>query len=154
PYHVEGRTPHDVERIICESEPEQPSRAITRVERLAGIATDAPAITPDSITRSRGTQLNQLRRRLTGDLDNIALMALRKSPEQRSVTVADFSDDIRRHLEGLPVSARKATAGSRIAKWIRRNRTVFTATAVIVVLLVAMAVTASIQSIRTARERD
>jgi eukaryotic-like serine/threonine-protein kinase len=150
PYSVEGRTPQETERIICEIEPEPPSRVVTKPERPA----DASAITTDSITRSRATQLNQLRRRLTGDLDNITLMALRKRPERRYVTVADLSDDIRRHLERLPVRARKATAGYRIAKWVRRNRTAFTAATIIVVLLVAMSVTSRIQSIHTAHERD
>ena len=42
-----------------------------------------------------------------GDLDNIVLMALRKEPERRYQSVEQFSDDIRRHLETLPVLARR-----------------------------------------------
>ena len=44
-------------------------------------------------------------RRLRGDLDNIVLRALRKEPERRYASVEQFSEDIRKHLEGLPVSA-------------------------------------------------
>ena len=43
---------------------------------------------------------NQVRRQLRGDLDRIALMALRKEPVRRYSSVADFAEDIRRHLDG------------------------------------------------------
>ena len=37
---------------------------------------------------------------MRGDLDNIVLKALRKEPDRRYATVAQFSDDLRRHLAG------------------------------------------------------
>ncbi|HEX2269776.1 MAG TPA: serine/threonine-protein kinase [Pyrinomonadaceae bacterium] len=43
--------------------------------------------------------------RLRGDLDNIILKAIRHEPERRYQSVQEFSDDIRRWLEGLPVNA-------------------------------------------------
>jgi hypothetical protein len=46
---------------------------------------------------------------LRGDLDNIILMALRKEPSRRYVSVADLSNDISNYLNGLPVSARPNT---------------------------------------------
>ena len=51
----------------------------------------------------------RLRRRLAGDLDNIVLKALSKEPARRYASVDQFSEDIRRHLAGLPVMARKDT---------------------------------------------
>ena len=48
-------------------------------------------------------------RSLRGDLDNIVLMAMRKEPERRYQSVEQFSEDIRRHLQGRPVLARKDT---------------------------------------------
>ena len=62
---------------------------------------EAPADREDSPER--------LRRRLRGDLDNIVLMALRREPERRYQSVEQLSEDIRRHLESLPVMARKDT---------------------------------------------
>ncbi|MCB1035911.1 MAG: hypothetical protein KDD47_18970, partial [Acidobacteria bacterium] len=50
-----------------------------------------------------------LRRRLSGDLDNIVLMALRKDPQRRYSSVDQLSCDVRNHLDGLPVRARKPT---------------------------------------------
>ena len=48
-----------------------------------------------------------LRRSLSGDLDAIVLTALEKQPASRYSSVADFSADIGRHLEGARVDARK-----------------------------------------------
>ena len=40
-----------------------------------------------------------------GDLDSITLKALAKHPEDRYGSAAQFADDIRRYLDGLPVAA-------------------------------------------------
>ena len=47
---------------------------------------------------------------LTGDLDNIIMMAMRKEPHRRYACASDLGDDLGRYLEGLPISARKDTA--------------------------------------------
>ena len=60
--------------------------------------------------------------RLTGDLDTIVLMALRKEPERRYATVAQFSEDIRRHLESRPIIARKSTFLYHTTKFVERNK--------------------------------
>ena len=64
-----------------------------------------------------------LRRRLAGDLDCIVLKALRKKPKDRYGSVEKLSEDIGRHLEGLPVSARKGTLAYQAAKFFRRHST-------------------------------
>ncbi|MCO6512812.1 MAG: tetratricopeptide repeat protein, partial [Aridibacter famidurans] len=58
---------------------------------------------------------------LRGDLDNIILKALKKEPERRYSSAERFGDDIRRFLDGLPVSARADTLGYRAGKFVRRN---------------------------------
>jgi serine/threonine-protein kinase len=63
---------------------------------------------------------------LAGDLDNIIRMAIRKEPDRRYGSVADLAGDIRRHLEGRPVSARPDTAVYRTTKFLRRNRSAVT----------------------------
>ena len=74
------------------------------------------------MSETREGQPEKLRRRLAGDLDTIVLMALRKEPERRYGSVEQFSEDIRRHLEGLPVIARKDAFWYRSAKSIKRNK--------------------------------
>lgn len=78
-------------------------------------------MTEDFICRTRGIKPDKLRRQLRGDLDNIVMMALSKEPNERYDSVQDFSADIKRHLEGLPVHARKSTAIYRSAVFFKRN---------------------------------
>ncbi len=49
-------------------------------------------------------------------------MALRKEPERRYASVERFSEDIRRHIEGLPVRAHQDTFQYRATKFVRRNK--------------------------------
>lgn len=59
---------------------------------------------------------------LNSDLENILAMALREDATWRYGSVEKFSEDIRRYLAGLPVSARKDTFSYRAAKFFRRNK--------------------------------
>ena len=63
-----------------------------------------------------------IRRQLKGDLDTIVLVALRKEPERRYQSVEDLAGDIRRHLHGLPITARPDSTGYRAGKFLKRNR--------------------------------
>ena len=119
PYRVRSLTPQEIEHVICEEAPEKPSMVIGRVEEAPD--RDRP-LTPASVSETREGQPEKLRRRLAGDLDTIVLMALRKEPERRYGSVEQFSEDIRRHLEGLPVIARKDAFWYRSAKFIKRNK--------------------------------
>jgi hypothetical protein len=74
------------------------------------------------VSETRDGQPERLRRRLAGDLDNIVLISLRKEPQQRYGSVEQLSEDIHRHLEGLPVMARPQTLGYRTAKFISRHK--------------------------------
>jgi serine/threonine protein kinase len=122
PYGVRGRLLYDVIRAICDEEPTRPSIAVSPME-------EAP---PANVAEG---SVNALRRRLEGDLDNILLKALEKDPSRRYTSVEQFSEDIRRHLEGFPVSARKDTVAYRTHKFVRRHRIGVAAAAVIVMSL-------------------
>jgi len=135
----------DLERIICESAPARPSAAVRGAATTAG-ATARPAPAGDSPRRRART--------LAGDLDMIVLMAMRKEPERRYGSVDQLDDDIRRHLQGLPVMARPDTVRYRTAKFLRRNPAPVAAAALIVVLLAAFGVAMSVQLGRTRAERD
>jgi serine/threonine protein kinase/Flp pilus assembly protein TadD len=115
PYRLKTRTPEEISRAILEQEPMRPSTASAFRQYSAG-----------------GKPGPQLRL----DLDNIVLVALRKEPERRYRSVEEFSDDIRRHLEGRPVRARPVSRVVRLARWTRRNQ-VLAGTAIACVLLAA-----------------
>ena len=74
--------------------------------------------------------------RLDRDLDAIVLTALRKEPERRYPSAEQLSEDIRRHLEGLPVRASPDSFGYRARKFIRRHRAGVAASVLIAASLV------------------
>ncbi|HJZ97214.1 MAG TPA: hypothetical protein VKE70_11965, partial [Candidatus Solibacter sp.] len=100
PYELKTHTALELERAICETEPERPSRFLARAE--APGAADA--------------------RQLRGDLDTIVLMAMRKEPQRRYASAEHFSEDLRRHLDSFPVLARKSGASYRVSKFVGRHR--------------------------------
>ena len=123
PYQIASRTPAEIERVVCHSEPLRPSTAVTHL-KVVEISPDAPtgAVTTSVDTaaeRPRTEESGRLRKRLAGDLDNIVLKALSKEPSQRYASVDQFSEDVRRHLEGLPVIARPNTVRYRAAKFLQ-----------------------------------
>jgi tetratricopeptide (TPR) repeat protein len=92
-------------------------------------------------------------RRLDADLDNIVLMAMRKEPERRDQSVDQLSEDIRRHLKGLPVRARQDSLRYRASKFAKRNRVAIAGAVLFITVLIAGATTAAIQARRATREQ-
>jgi tRNA A-37 threonylcarbamoyl transferase component Bud32/tetratricopeptide (TPR) repeat protein len=110
PYPDEAhRTEFELSRAICETEPVPPSQRVGR---------------------ARG-------KRLKGDLDAVVLMALRKEPERRHASAAQFADEIFRHLEGLPVQARRGALGYRAGRFFVRHKAVLGAALVANLFLLA-----------------
>jgi Tol biopolymer transport system component/serine/threonine protein kinase/tetratricopeptide (TPR) repeat protein len=109
PYHFPNRSPHEIARVICEEEPEHPSRVVMRPEDMIPLDGSSgggeSTTTLELLCKMRGTTLENLRRELAGDLDNITLKALRKEPGRRYGSIERLRDDIAHHLEGRPVSA-------------------------------------------------
>lgn len=131
PYQVASRAADEMVRVICEEDPEPPSSAISR----------SPTRQEEGETEPASGEDHKRRRRLSGDLDNIVMMALRKEPEQRYQTAAELAKDLRRHVEGLPVHARGRSWGYRTAKFVRRRRTAIGASAMVAVAAIAVLVT-------------
>jgi eukaryotic-like serine/threonine-protein kinase len=129
PYRIAGRAATDVERAVCEEDPERPSVA------------------------ARDGDPKRLRRRLAGDVDTIVLKALEKDPRRRYASVEQLSEDIRRHLSGLPILARKSTFLYRSGKFVRRHAFGVAAAAAFALLAVGATATMAIQRQKTERER-
>jgi len=131
PLNLARYNPADWARLVLAKEPKPPS-----------------AVVPDG-------------RALRGDLDTIVLMALRREPARRYVSVDRLGDDVRRHLEQRPVRARADSGMYRTMKFLHRRRA-----AVLVSLLIAFGLAtfgvivrsqnASLkrESARTAAQRD
>src|SRR5262245_23977773 len=121
-------SPVEIERAVCETEPAKPSDAVSIETVSAG----------------------KLQKQLAGDLDNIVLMAMRKEPERRYQSVEQFSDDIRRYLEGLPIIARADTFTYRAGKFARRHKYGIAAVALVILSLTG-AIAATTREARIAR---
>ncbi len=143
PYHFSNYTPVEVARVICEVEPVKPSQA--------PLAT-APQTQPTQ--EVSGPHTVKLRGQLAGDLDSIVLKALRKEPEQRYSSVEQFAEDVRRHLAGHPVQARKGTWSYRTARFVRRHKYAVAAAAIFMALVLGFGIVTKMQSNRIALERD
>jgi len=131
-------TPLDRLRAIVDTEPTRPSDA-TCVDS----ATGAPSALP-----------SQHRRALQGDLDNIVLKALKKSPAERYHTVEAFADDLRRYLNNEPVSARADSFAYRTTKFVARNKLGVGAAVIVFLTVVAAAAISIRQAVEATRQRD
>ena len=92
---IVSSSPADVEKAVCVTPIMRPSEAVSAA---------------------------RLRRDLSGDLDNIVQMAMRKEPARRYSSVEQLAADVRRYLEGQPVAARKDSLRYRGGKFVRRHR--------------------------------
>ena len=148
PYRLSEPTPLAIQGAIRDQDPPRPSSAATDERPSTGSTTALER------ARHRGTRPERLRRRLSGDLDNIVLAALRKEPRRRYASAAQLAEDIERHLAGRPVSARPDTWGYRTRKFCRRNRLAVSAVVLLVLALLLFGVTSARQARSLERERN
>lgn len=121
PYQPSEATDAAWESAILEADPMRPSQALLR----------AAPDREDSAARPNP----RLARQLAGDLDNIVLKALDKSPARRYASVEALSRDLHRFLEGHPVQARPASVGYRLGKYVQRQGLIIGSVTVVVLSL-------------------
>ena len=153
PHRVEGLRPQQLERLLAGIEPPRPSSAVLG-DPGAAHGAGGEAATAEELSHRRDTRPAQLRRRLAGDLDHIVTKALRGEPAARYGSVEQLSEDLRRHLEGLPVLARQDAFGYQVRTFLRRYRWPVAAAGVILALVVSFAAAMASQAAKTARQRD
>jgi non-specific serine/threonine protein kinase/serine/threonine-protein kinase len=137
------REPLEVLRRLREDEPMRPSAKVSS-NRDTAVA----------VAAARDTQPATLASELRGDLDWIALKALEKDRGRRYGTPSELAADIQRYLNHEPVSARPASAGYRLQKYVQRHRAGVAAVSALVLLLAGVAGLQAVELRRITRERD
>ena len=132
PFQLDTTCPFELARIICEQDPQLPSVVSAANPELAA---------PDAS------------RTVSGDLDNIVLMAMRKEPARRYVSVSALASDVKAYLTGYPVQARSDTWKYRSGKFVRRHKAAAAAAVIVVLALVGFSIGMGLLAKRATRER-
>ncbi len=148
PFEVR-RTPSELRELVLTGDPPKPSTAVLKVpaDKDGRVGTE----TIEELSSRRGERAERLRRLLRGDLDTICLMALHREPNLRYASADQMADDIRRHLEGLPVIASPDSFAYRIGKFYRRHRSGVISTIGVIVAFVVMS---AVYTVRLTEERN
>ena len=134
---------YEVLRRIREDDPPRPS---TQLITLNDTATEQAGL--------RQTEPRQLASLLKGDLDWITMKALEKDRARRYDSPTSLAADITRYLTDEPVLASPPSVSYRTNKFIKRHRVGVLAATAIAVMLIALAVSMTVEAVRIARERD
>lgn len=126
PYVLNALSLHHMAEAISERVP-------LRVDHA--IVSDGDAAR-DARLASRSIDLKHFRRYVRGDLARILQTALAKEQERRYPSVEAFARDLRRFLDGRPVSVSGDTFGYRAGKFTRRHRGVVAMAAIAVLAAV------------------
>jgi serine/threonine protein kinase len=127
PFQIANLSPANIERLICDTAPERPSKARTGTGALASET-------------------------IPSDLDNIVLKAIHKDPACRYASAAELSEDLRRYLQGFPVMARTDSWRYRTQKFIVRHKAASFAAALFAVITTALSIGLGLQAARAERE--
>ena len=153
-----GKTPFDtqellkagldeVRRVIRDQEPVRPS---TRLSTMM-----APDLT--IVSQHHRAEPPKLIREVRGRLDWIVMKALEKDPARRYATANGFAMDVQRYLGSEVVMARPPSAFYKYRKLVARNKLLFGALGLIILLLIAgLGVTTQllVQERKTHQEAD
>jgi len=135
PFDFKGKSLIEISDALKTQRPLRPSECQLVTARAAEASPTAPEPKTSDTSGAKSQRVQTSARGLKGDLDNIILQAIRREPERRYQSVVEFSNDVERYLAGLPVKATGDTVGYRARKFITRHRTVVTATACFMLLL-------------------
>ncbi|MGV3625732.1 MAG: protein kinase domain-containing protein [Archangium sp.] len=140
PYETKPGDTEALLRAIAKTEVKPPSLAVSRASEEAVAA--------------RGLSRTELAGALSGDLDAIVLMALRREPGDRYQSVQALTDDLTAYLDDRPTLARRGDRAYRAALLVRRNRALVAGvTAAFIALCIGLVATIW-QAQRAEAERD
>ena len=101
------------------------------------------------VARSEPTPPRKVVRSIPPDLNTIVMKSIARDPGHRYQTASEMADDLRCFLEDRPILSRRVTQAERMWRWCRRNPAVASLSAAALVLLVMVAVVASVGFVQT-----
>ena len=101
------------------------------------------------VTQEEPPPLRTVTTGLPRDLETIVTKAIDVHPDHRYRTAGDLAADLRCYLEDRPIQARRITSVERLWRWCRRNRAIAGLMGLAAMLLLAVAVVASVGYVRT-----
>jgi serine/threonine-protein kinase len=157
-----GRNPHHRIRATDnrpgadarELAPELPSAAVLQPVTLQTPGLEVQVRSPETLSAARRVSPSGLRRQLIGDLDTIVTVAMRPEPQRRYDSVERLAEDVRRHLAGLPILARRDALGYRVARFVTRHAAGVAVATAMLALLVAGVVGIAWQGSIATEQRD
>jgi serine/threonine-protein kinase len=119
PFDLSNRTPHQIEAIIVEQDPEKPS-VVAR--------------------QQAGSPVLGASRTARADLDVLCLTAMHKDVHRRYQTVEALIRDIDHYLKSEPLEARPDSVRYRVGKFVTRNWRPVSAAAAVLVAVIGLVV--------------
>ena len=89
----------------------------------------------------------KVNRGIPRDLETVVLKAMAKRPADRYPTAQDLADDLQRFLEGRPIKARRTSVVEHAWRWCRRNPGVSSLTGAVALLVLLIAIGASLAAV-------
>lgn len=102
----------------------------------------------DIVRHGNPEPLEKVNRQARGDINLVVMKALASEPAQRYDTAAAFADDLEAILESRPIRARAPSWRYRSGRFIRRNRALSVAMAVVFVALVSATIVSTLAAQR------
>jgi len=153
PYYLTSGSPAELMEIVGTRVPDRPSSAVAK-PAPSDASNSARSRTPEELAQARSLSVERLRHLLSGDLDAIVMMALRKEATDRYGSADLLWEDLQRYLDGLPVLAHRGSRWYRARKFLGRHRVESIAAGLVALSLTLGAGLAFRQASVAARERD
>jgi len=131
-----------IRQMIRETDPKTPST------RLSSLGEEAK-----KVAQSRRTEISTLAKKLHKELEWIPLKAMRKERAERYRSASELADDVENYLNGTPLIAGPLSTVYRLKKFVRRNRSLVTGVATLLLVLIVGIVVSTILAIGQARAR-
>jgi tetratricopeptide (TPR) repeat protein/tRNA A-37 threonylcarbamoyl transferase component Bud32 len=119
-----------------------PFKAATALDTVLQVISDEPVA------------LRRLQSKVPRDLETICHKCLQKEIPKRYASAAALADDLQRFIAGEPVKARRVRPWERAVMWARRRPAAAALVGVLLVIALALPITAVVVSVKVAQKRE